>query len=431
MSSIKKASLPEMVSRCTRCGFCQDVCPTYASSKNEMDVARGRIRMIHLVQEGRYDPITDKAILNQVDQCLLCGACVENCPSSVPTDTVMRLARENILEKKGFSLFHNLLYRGVLTQPERLEKISALIRILDKTNIRTHVAKAAAKTALSFLSDAATYLPKVMEIPARTILSHRHHQIRQPAICYFLGCGTNAFTPGAAISTMDCLEKLGLSVDVPEVFCCGGPHFSAGDTNKARALARKNIAILSSRNYDAIVSDCATCTHTLHDYASFFPENDPVQDAIKKLTPKITDINTFILAHLPSFKRDCASTAPKNTVRVTYHDPCHAVRGMGVRTAPRDILNALPGVSLVEMEGADSCCGGAGSYSFRHPAMSKKILNRKIAAIEATNAQILVTSCPSCILQLSAGLRRNHLDIKVAHPIELLAEYGYKNFWTQ
>ncbi len=414
--------LKDMISQCNRCGFCQDVCPTYENSKNEFDVARGRIRMMRMVQEEQYDLFAEKAVLDQVDQCLLCGACVENCPSNVPTDVIMRLTRQTILKKKGFSLFHSLLYRGMLTRQARLEKISGLVRILDKAKIRTQVAKKAAHTALDFLSHAATSLPDHLEQPARQVLSKAVQTGTRADICYFLGCGTNVFTPKAAFATIKNLEDLGFLVEIPQVSCCGGPHFSAGDIQKARTLARHNIGVLSAKNYDVIVSDCATCTHTLHDYALFFPKNDPIQAAIKKLTTKIVDINTFVLDRAQN--KILAPSPPKDKIVVTYHDPCHAVRGMGVKQAPRDILKALPGIELIEMQGADSCCGGAGSYSFRHPGMSKKILDRKIESICKTGASMVATSCPSCILQLGAGLGRKNLDIKVIHTMELLSKYG-------
>ena len=112
--SVKQTPLQEMIIKCNRCGFCQDVCPTYAVTGNEFDVARGRIRMMRIVEENGGDLVAEKAILNQVDQCLLCGACVENCPSNVPTDTLLRLCREKILKKKRvFPFSQPGLQRGV------------------------------------------------------------------------------------------------------------------------------------------------------------------------------------------------------------------------------------------------------------------------------------------------------------------------------
>ena len=96
MSGMKQTPLQEMISKCNRCGFCQDVCPTYAVTGNEFDVARGRIRMMRILEENGDDLTAEKAILTQVDQCLLCGACVENCPSNVPTEIGRASCRERV-----------------------------------------------------------------------------------------------------------------------------------------------------------------------------------------------------------------------------------------------------------------------------------------------------------------------------------------------
>lgn len=431
MFQLTKKDLKALILKCNRCGFCQDVCPTYQISKNEFDVARGRVRMMRMKEEGLCDLIEDKLILLQADQCLLCGACVENCPAQVPTDAIMRLTREQLFKKKGFTLFHNLIYRGMLSHQQRLEKITDLIRLLDRTNIRSNVAKFAAKSAFSLLSRAFNFLPGVLEKPARQVLGKAYRSPMQegrPRICYFLGCGTNLFTPSAALSTVTVLESLGFAVDIPEVYCCGGPHWAAGDGDRARDLARKNIALLAAGNYECIVSDCATCGHTLHEYPSFFKSSDPVQKPLAKITDKIMDINSFVLSHMAPNAVSRQLNTDKAPIRVTYHDPCHAVRGLGGTTAPRNILTGIPRIELVEMEGADSCCGGAGSYAFRHSDMSTRIMERKVEAIKATGAGIVATSCPSCTLQLSAGLRMAGLDIRVKHPMELLAGQADENF---
>lgn len=419
MDRISTASLNDKLLQCNRCGFCQEVCPTYAATRNEFDVARGRIRMMRMMQEGRRDPGENPDVSDQVDQCLLCGACVANCPSGVPTDGIMQAAREDLLKKKGFSLFHSLLYRGVLTRRERLEKVSALVRLLDKTHIRNQVAKTAATRAFSFIDHALSYLPAEFELPARGRLSVRNSQRGSATVGYFLGCGTDVFTPGVATASVDCLEKMGFSVFIPRVCCCGGPHFSAGDIRRARSLARENIAVLMDADLDFIVTDCATCAHTLVGYASFFPQNDPIQERIVHLTEKIKDISTFMYDWLCAHPRLPAPVPGGEEITVTWHDPCHAVRGLGGGESPRKLIQSIPGIYLVEMDLADSCCGGAGSYTFRHPDMSRKILDRKVDAVVRTGAAIVVTSCPSCILQLSAGLRRRHLNIRVMHVMEL------------
>ncbi len=414
--------LTDPMARCNRCGFCQDVCPTYGATLSEMDVARGRIQTLRLIQSNQLDPMADKAVLQQADQCLLCGACVAHCPSSVPTDRLMQQTRSRIQSALGFSLFHTLIYRGLLGPQERLEKITRLIHLLDR-GLKTHrlrngIARTAALKARTLVSDGLTYLPSPVPGPARLDKTLIKKEGGTGRITYFLGCGTNVFTPSVALSAIGLLDHLGYQVSVPRFPCCGGPHFASGDMEKAQCLALKNLALLEAQDPEAIVTDCATCAHTLADYPAFFPQDHPAQETIARLAPRVKDINTFLVEQLvPAVE----AIAPEQDrpLKVTYHDPCHAVRGLGVVSQPRRIIQALPGLELVEMEGADSCCGGAGSYAFRHPEMSRRILEKKIQAIEETGADILATSCPSCTLQMGAGLRRAGLDIQVRHPMEL------------
>ncbi|MEH0022998.1 MAG: (Fe-S)-binding protein [Desulfobacter sp.] len=410
------------LSRCNRCGFCQDVCPTYAVSRNELDVARGRLRALGQVARGQCAPSVAPELLVQADQCLLCGACSANCPSGVPTEDIIQKARTGMLAQQGFSLFHSLVYRGVLDRRERLEKITALIRLLDRTSLRNRVARSAAMAALPVIARAATALPEQLDIPARKQLGSGYEGVpgREP-ICYFMGCGTNVFTPDAGLALVRCLETAGFEVAIPRVPCCGGPHFSAGDMAKARRLARENIGIITRLSPKAVVTDCATCAHTLHSYAGFFDADDPIQEKIRALAEKVVDIHQFLIDHLHTNAFQSGLAPGRKTV-VTYHDPCHAVRGMQVSQSPRALLAAIPGIQFREMEGADTCCGGAGSYAFRHPGMSQAVLDRKIDAIVRTRAAVVSTSCPSCVLQISAGLRRRRLNIRVAHPITLAAQ---------
>ena len=320
------------------------------------------------------------------------------------------------------------MYRGLLGPRERLEKIMDLGTILDKTagGLTNHLAKTAVAKALPRLSQALSYLPHPLEKPARTQKAIKQRERTPTPIAYFLGCGTNVFTPQAAMASVKALETLGFKVSIPPISCCGGPHFAAGDMAKARRLAKKNLKILGALNPETIVTECATCAHTLADYRHFFPKTHPLQSTIADFSARVMDLNTFWINALAAPQKMSPITGLKTApptdkiLKVTYHDPCHALRGLGIKNAPRQIIQALPGLELVEMEGADSCCGGAGSYAFRHPGMSQKILDQKIEAIVATGADILATSCPSCTLQIGAGLRRAGLSIPVRHPMELI-----------
>ena len=107
-------------------------------------------------------------------------------------------------------------------------------------------------------------------------------------------------------------------------------------------------------------------------------------------------------------------------LRATYHIPCHLGRGLGGGEALSRLLRAVPGVEVVPADDPGSCCGGAGDYLFRHPALSHQILARKIDSIAATGATVVATACPGCRLQLLYGLRRHRVRAEVVYPQELL-----------
>lgn len=405
----------QQIRRCNRCGFCQDICPTYYYSKNEAQLARGRIRLIRLVHESNNDWGNDPELAHILRSCLLCKACVANCPSSVPTDQLVIRAREKINRSGGTTFLNKALYRGILSRRERLPKLMTLARFYNKSGARWLVKNTRITSLFKDLGRLESYLPANLKKSARSQLPQLLKPVNNPKykIGYFLGCATDNFFSDIARATILYLQHMGCQVIVPPVSCCGGPHYSAGDLEEATNLARINLKLFMDEDCDYIISDCATCTATLKDYSRFFSGDE--REKAQQFSEKVMDLNQFIVKHLgfPELR-------PLNK-KVTYHDPCHLVRGLGIKAEPREILQSIPGVTLVEMEHADWCCGGAGSYFLAHSDMSNTILQDKVNFVQETGADILTTSCPACTMQLSAGLQQIGLEIPVQHPVELLA----------
>ena len=409
------------IQRCNRCGFCLSVCPTYLNSKFEAQSARGRIRLVRLLNDKKYDWRNDPGISEKVNDCLLCRACVVNCPATVGTDLIMLESRRDFLKIKGLSLFQKLVYRGALSHRERLDRASLLMRIYEKSGARNILYGQVLRKSLDKLVYFDSFLPAGLEPPAKSNLPEviKAEGETKMKVAFFVGCASNVFGARTVRILARYLAKRGVEVHLPKVSCCGEPHRTAGDDEEVRRLASKNVPLLFKDEFDFIISDCSTCAHALAHYDKFVGEETPEGEKIKPYLSKVMDVNTFVVEHL-GLPKDGLAELPK--VSVTYHDSCHAVRGLGVKTAPREILGAVPGVTLVEMKGADSCCGGAGSYGFSHPEMSGRIAASKINNIKDSGAAMLVTSCPACTLQLGAGLRRAGMNVPVVHPVELLAK---------
>ncbi len=152
---------------------------------------------------------------------------------------------------------------------------------------------------------------------------------------------------------------------------------------------------------------------------TYLKDDSEYRERAEKLAGRTADISEFLV------KQEFPKPQFHTPLRVTYHDPCHLVRGQGVKSQPREILKSIPGVEYVEMQGADVCCGAAGSFCVTHPELSEGVGGNKADSILETKADVVVSGCPSCLTQLKAMLAAKGSKIKVMHPMELLAE-SYK-----
>jgi glycolate oxidase iron-sulfur subunit len=237
---------------------------------------------------------------------------------------------------------------------------------------------------------------------------------------YFVGCTTNFLFPDMGKMIIDLLVRNGVEVVVPrEQGCCGSPALlRVGDFDTARERADLNVKIFEELDY--IVTGCPTCAATMRKYAHFLADTPERRKAYGELSGKIFEIVGFLadILRLPASAYQIASEAKGK--KITWHDPCHLSRHLGVRSQPRRILRGLRDIDYVEMARADWCCGNAGVFSETHFEYSSKIADKKAQAIEASGADIVVTSCPGCILQLENTIRKNEMDQKVMHIVELI-----------
>ena len=181
-------------------------------------------------------------------------------------------------------------------------------------------------------------------------------------------------------------------------------------------MAKNNMKVLLSAQVDAVVTDCSSCSATLAEsYQKLFELGTVEYNQAKELSSKVYDLSKFLVE-----KTGIQPGPNPVNVTVTYHDPCHLKRGQNVFKQPRELLKAIPGVDFKEMKEADRCCGSAGSFSIMHHDLSMKVLERKISNIAASKAAVVATSCPTCTMQLSYGLKSHGIAGQVVHPVQLL-----------
>jgi len=244
---------------------------------------------------------------------------------------------------------------------------------------------------------------------------------RRYRVAFLSGCIANVAFARLNEATVRVLQKNGCEVVVPEnQCCCGALHVHSGLPDEARVLARRNIDAVLEGGFDAIITNAAGCGSTLKEYGELLAGDPDYASKAAAFSGRMRDVTEFLASI------ELNSAMGSVNANVTYQDSCHLAHGQKVRSAPRKLLSAIPGLTLMEMHGADLCCGSAGIYNVVENEMSRQILARKIAAINATSANIIATANPGCMLQLRAGVRLHGTGQRVMHVVELL-DLAYKN----
>jgi glycolate oxidase iron-sulfur subunit len=266
------------------------------------------------------------------------------------------------------------------------------------------------------MEDLLSTLPKKFFRERTNDLENQPHKSKLK-IGYFVGCGINYAFPNVGVATVNLLRKNSYQVDVLENVCCGLPAAGYGDSAAAKMLARKNIETIEQSGCDIVISECGSCSSFLTDYKHLLGDDDSWVKRAENVSEKIKDSNVF----LTEFISKRVFKSPES-MTVTYHDPCHLGHYMKINKQPRELIREIEGIQFQELPEANWCCGGAGTYNIAHYEMSMKILQRKMENLQRTGADLLVTSCPGCIVQLSYGVRKFNVPVKVKHIIELLNE---------
>jgi len=403
-------------SGCMKCGFCMSACPVYAIDHIESHVARGRNVLIHKLSENEIK--LDSPYDDRLSFCLLCGRCETVCPAKVPSARINIAARTQVIRQKGMKLYQRLIYRGLLNNRKLMAILLGIASSIPGVSVKNG-------TPLRHMADSVLLFTRKLALPkiSRPFLSKRIsnnvNMTEKKRIAVFPGCAFEFFFADIGEQIIKDLKDAGYNAVYPQkLACCGIAVRSAGDLETAQKMAKKNIDALS--DFDTIVTGCATCGSALKDYGNWFENGDEWQSSAQKLAEKTRDLSEFLAEH--EIKSEVAET-----LIVTYHDPCHMRWHQGVREQPRKLLQSIKGIKYVEMEGADDCCGLGGSFSITHRDISLAIQDKKMKAIKKTNADIVVTSCPGCIVQLKDGAIRHGLDIQVMHISQLLDGQSLKN----
>ncbi len=419
-----KILLDQRALDCVHCGLCLPVCPTYRLTGNEAASPRGRIYLMRAFAEKRIEPAVDT--IGEIDRCLVCRACETVCPSGVQFGEMMELTRdlvESTPARSGFSFrVKRAFFRHVLPHPARVRWMAMLLRFYRESGLRGLLRKLGlielfgAKTVLrDQLLPTIPPLAQRVEPPAVTAA----RGAARGQVGFLVGCVAHELLPGANRASIAVLAENGFEVRCPTSRpCCGALPAHFGDLDAARALAKKTIEAFDGDSEPVVVSS-AGCGSAMKEYGRLL-ENDPTwAERARRFGARVVDWNEFLAA------KGLVAPQGRLDLKVAYSEPCHLAHAQRISAAPKSLLAAIPGVTLVPFVGQDTCCGAAGLYSVTQPELSLQLLDQKMEQLKGARPDVIVTANPGCHLQLKSGAAHELPGIEVLHVAELL-ERSYR-----
>jgi glycolate oxidase iron-sulfur subunit len=411
----------EDVAACVHCGMCLEACPTYKELRVEADSPRGRLYLIRGLIEKKLEPTA--GVVAHLDRCLDCRACETACPSTVKYGEILEKTRTILQPGRALSpaaaFLRWLALRVVL--PSRLAQavLFKLLWLAQALGLTWLAAFLARRRLLPRRLAAAATAP--LRVPFRSFRAGQG-ATRFPAkgtrrlrVALFTGCVADHLFAEVNEATVKVLTENGCEVEVVAgERCCGALHIHNGARDRARALARENVRAFEAGGYDAIVSNAAGCGAELRHYGALLPG----EPAAAAFGARVRDVSALLceLGIRPP-------PPPEGSeLRVAYDEPCHLLHAQKISEPPKQLLRAIGGLSLVQLDEADACCGGAGAYFLQEPELSARITARKLDCIRRSGAEVVATGNPGCLMQIGNAARAAGLPIRVAHPVVLLAE---------
>ncbi|HWD41656.1 MAG TPA: (Fe-S)-binding protein [Fimbriimonas sp.] len=392
--------LEELTTHCIRCGFCLESCPTFTTTGSELESPRGRIYLIRSALEGKLDWQED--VREHLDLCLGCRACETACPSGVQYGEILEIARDKIESERPQKGKSALLEST--TRPGLLKLQLTAGKLMPGRRIPGFVSR--------FVSGEAPEADRPEPQKPASFPPLQESSIEQvKGEVYFLeGCAMRVLYPRVHQATRRLLRRAGYVVRDVDQGCCGALHAHNGHLEDARRLAA---ATLQAFPGDLpVVVNSAGCGSTMKEYGALLGT-----DEARGFASRVFDLSEFLLKN---GLREALAKAPGLEAAVTYHDACHLAHGQRITKPPRELIQAIPGIRFTELPEADTCCGSAGIYNVVEPAMARKLLERKWANVEATDASIVATGNPGCHAWIAQAAREHGRQVSVLHTAELL-----------
>jgi glycolate dehydrogenase iron-sulfur subunit len=408
--------LAELIDDCVHCGFCLPTCPTYVLWGEEMDSPRGRIVLMRdgLEEGNELSP----ELVGHLDNCLGCMACVTACPSGVKYDQLLTRARPQIERRFARPRAERLLRRAIFAtfpHPGRLRLAAPFASLAGALGLPRLAAKLPGLERFPTLRTLATLAP---DVPLSAAV-HRLPELtpavgpRRGQVAFLQGCVQRVFFAGANEATVAVLAAEGWEVHAPaRPRCCGSLGLHTGYEAHARAQAKETIEAFEG--YDTVVVNAAGCGSGMKDYRHLLDDEPAWAQRAAAFSDKVRDVHELLAEHEPVAERRPLE------LRVAYHDACHLAHAQGIRSQPRELLGAIPGLELLEPAEPAICCGSAGIYNLVKPEAAAELGARKAGHLRDTGADVVAAANPGCALQIAASAPEGEVPLRVLHPMEIL-----------
>lgn len=379
---MKMPRIQQELTACVQCGYCIDVCEAHNQTPWESDTPRGKI--YYLNQLSQADPM-DGLLKREVSlnpyfvdamyRCTGCGSCEVVCHAMIPLVELWEKVRTWLVQE------------GV--GPMKAHQAMA------KKVVECHNPYGEPDSTRS-----AWWPADVKKTPV-------------PDVIFFAGCTGSYRQQGAPQNGIRILDRAGVTVNTmgKDEWCCSSPLLRTGTTSQSLPCAEKNVEKADGMGAKDMVMTCAGCYKTVStDFGKYYAKVGQNVYHFAQYVEKL--INERKLPLNNEYK-----------AKVTYHDPCHLGRHMGVYDAPRNVLKKIKGIELIEMDRSrecSRCCGAGGGYKSQYNDFAVNIAAERVRDAEETGAEILVTCCPFCVTNLSQGAKQIGSKMKVMDLSEIL-----------
>jgi len=398
--------------KCIRCGSCANICPPYEMVGGHV-FGHIYIGAIGLILTALYHG-GDKA-KDILKLCIGCKACSSICPAGIDLQGIISKLKVITGERYGINPVKKTIYSTIIPNTGVFSTALKTASFFQKPLI---AADGKHLKTLPFMPENKDF--RTLPAIASDFFTEKFkkHYKKQPdfekKVLFYPGCAVEYFYPEMGEALIKILNKAGVKVDIPKKpVCCGLPAIASGDGKSGKKIIEKNLKQMGNpEDYDSYLVLCPSCGMAVKEE---FPEYTADKPDSYKLS---ADIAQKTLSLGMFLKKENISLNVKNNAKVTYHTPCHQKRGLGF--SAEDMLEEILGNNIVPLEDSDVCCGFGGTYSIDFAGISSGILDKKIENIRKTEAEIVVTDCPGCIMQIEGGLLKRGINTKVIHLSEFI-----------